>query len=79
MDNQAFIDVPPDHPFFNDIQRANFLGIAQGFPDGTFRPDETATRAEVAAFVTRGTEKALIFSGVTSIIAIIIALTRDRS
>lgn len=35
------------------IQRAVQLGIAQGFGDGSFRPNATVSRAEIAVFLSR--------------------------
>ncbi|MBB6633138.1 NEAT domain-containing protein [Cohnella thailandensis] len=35
------------------IQKAVELGIAQGFEDGSFRPNATVSRAEIAAFLSR--------------------------
>jgi competence ComEA-like helix-hairpin-helix protein len=35
------------------IQSAVELGIIQGFPDGSFRPDETVTRGQMAIFIAR--------------------------
>ncbi|ANY68381.1 hypothetical protein BBD42_19320 [Paenibacillus sp. BIHB 4019] len=35
------------------IQKAIELGIFQGYPDGSFQPDKTLTRAEMAAVITR--------------------------
>ena len=33
------------------IEQLKFEGITSGFPDGTFRPENTATRAEMAVFL----------------------------
>lgn len=35
------------------IKVANDLGIVEGFPDGSFKPDQDVTRAEFAAMMTR--------------------------
>ncbi|WP_338552162.1 Ig-like domain-containing protein [Paenibacillus sp. KS-LC4] len=35
------------------IQKAIELGIFKGYPDGSFQPDKTLTRAEMAAVITR--------------------------
>ena len=37
----------------NHIHTAHYLGWVQGYGDGTFRPDQAITRAEVAALVNR--------------------------
>lgn len=44
-----FIDVPADHPFCTEIASANLLGFVNGYPDGTFRPTEPMTRAQIAS------------------------------
>lgn len=48
-----FPDVPPDHFAYDDINWALENGITTGFPDGTFRPEEYVTRAQMAAFMHR--------------------------
>jgi hypothetical protein len=45
----AFSDVPPGSPFYPFIQTAAAHSAVSPFEDGTFRPQNTATRAEVAA------------------------------
>lgn len=54
---------PPHQGHFSDVlagawyapmvERAYELGIARGYPDGTFRPDGTLTRQEAVAFLMR--------------------------
>lgn len=44
-----FPDVSQEHWAYHDIQTASDYGLVQGLEDGTFRPEETLTRA---AFVT---------------------------
>jgi hypothetical protein len=48
-----FSDVPEGHPFEDAIAWASIAGIANGFPDGTFRPGDEVTRQAVAAWVWR--------------------------
>lgn len=43
-----FKDVSPEHTHAENIQKAKELGLFQGYPDGTFRPDEPITRAQMA-------------------------------
>ncbi|MHB1126947.1 MAG: S-layer homology domain-containing protein [Bacillota bacterium] len=50
-DEQTFPDVPKDLDLF--IRKAFRLGVVNGFSDGTFRPEATATRGEAAAMVMR--------------------------
>jgi len=54
--NSSFTDVTPKHPFFDVISIAANKGLAGGFTDGTFRPDQPITRAETAVFLTRAYE-----------------------
>jgi len=49
----AFSDVPPSHPFHQQISWLDGNDIANGFLDGTFRPTETVTRQAMAAFLFR--------------------------
>lgn len=49
----TFSDVPADHWAFEPVEWAAQAGIASGFPDGTFRPDEPVTRAQVMSFLYR--------------------------
>lgn len=43
-----FLDVPPDHTFYNDVMDLYEMGAINGYPDGTFRVGDNATRAHVA-------------------------------
>lgn len=49
-----FIDVPPEHPFYDAIQKLKELGITSGCQQTAFCPDATVTRAQVAVFLVRG-------------------------
>lgn len=49
----TFSDVPTSHPFFQYIEALYSSGITTGYPDGTFRPDDTVTRKQMAAFLAR--------------------------
>jgi len=48
-----FTDIGPDHPQRGAIELAHEMGIAFGYPDGTFGPTRTLTREEAAAFLMR--------------------------
>ena len=50
---KTFIDVPPGYWAKEPIEYLATLGILGGYPDGTFRPDKTLTRAELAAILVR--------------------------
>lgn len=51
--SHQFSDVPPGHPFHDDIDWLADYGITTGFGDGTFRPSEPVTRQAMAAFMHR--------------------------
>ncbi|MZP29547.1 hypothetical protein GTO91_07490 [Heliobacterium undosum] len=46
-------DVPSEHWAFGAIQRLQSMRLIQGYPDGSFRPDQYVTRAELSALVTK--------------------------
>ena len=47
----SFPDVPANAYYADAVQKAYALGIASGYPDGTFRPDEAITRAGAAVML----------------------------
>ncbi len=49
----SFPDLPSSTPDYADIQLAAEYGLVQGYPDGTFHPENTATRAQAAAMLVR--------------------------
>ena len=46
-----FSDVPKSHPQYENIENLAKLSIVQGYPDGTFKPNESITRAHVCKIV----------------------------
>lgn len=44
-------DVPSDHWAATDIKAVSEVGLMGGFPDGTFKPDEPLTRAQMASIL----------------------------
>ncbi|WP_018923086.1 N-acetylmuramoyl-L-alanine amidase [Salsuginibacillus kocurii] len=50
----SFPDVDSNHYASGHIAGAVEEGIVAGYPDGTFRPTQTVSRAEMAIFLTRG-------------------------
>lgn len=46
-------DVPPGHWAYQSIEQLVQMGIIEGYPDGTFRPNRTMTRAEFAQAIAR--------------------------
>ena len=49
----SFTDVPDDSSFAEAIETLTALGLLKGYEDGTFKPENTITRAEFAAVITR--------------------------
>ncbi|MCL6639461.1 MAG: S-layer homology domain-containing protein, partial [Firmicutes bacterium] len=50
---QYFVDVSPGHWACGVIQSAVDAGLFKGYPDGTFRPEQPVSRAEVAVLLLR--------------------------
>ena len=48
-----FTDVPTDHFYYDSIIAAASAGLVNGYEDGTFRPNNTITRAEVVTVINR--------------------------
>lgn len=48
-----FVDVGPDHPFFEEIEWLAGTGITTGYHDGTFRPTAIVSRQTMAPFLHR--------------------------
>ncbi len=46
-------DVPPGHWAYQAIEELVRAGLIEGYPDGTFRPNRTLTRAEFAQAIAR--------------------------
>lgn len=51
--SKSFNDVNYNTKFANSIQKAYSSGLIEGYPDGTFRPNNTITRAEMATILGR--------------------------
>jgi hypothetical protein len=50
---EKLADVERNAPHVYDIVKAAVLGLITGYPDGTFRPEGTLTRAEAATVISR--------------------------
>jgi hypothetical protein len=48
---QTFSDVAPDSPFYAYVERMVSRGIISGYGDGTFRPNNNATRGQISKIV----------------------------
>lgn len=46
-----FSDVPTSHPFYSYVETARNRGIISGYADDTFRPNNSATRGQIAKIV----------------------------
>ena len=46
-----FSDVEPDHPNRSAILWAKASGVVNGYPDGTFRPEDSVTREQLAVLL----------------------------
>lgn len=51
--NPYFTDVPAEHPFFAEIEEVAERDIADGYPDGTYRPVLPVSRQAMASFIHR--------------------------
>lgn len=54
-----FSDVPPNHPFADEVEAIADAGITTGFADGTYRPGAPVSRGAMAAFMGRGFGRAV--------------------
>jgi len=53
----AFPDVGQEHEHADAIQHVNSTGLMVGYGDGTFQPDKTVTRAEMATILCKMLEE----------------------
>ena len=51
--NASFVDVPKDHWAYDTINYARIMGWISGYEDGTFKPNNTITRAEAITIINR--------------------------
>ena len=49
----GFKDVSPKYTFYNEVLYLSSEEIISGFSDGTFKPNETVTRAQAAIMIGR--------------------------
>ena len=63
----TFTDVPSTHPFYNEIILAAKAGLVNGYPDGTFLPDNTLKRSEIVTILNRLAERTVISSNTAKI------------
>ena len=68
--DSEFADVPAAHPYLHAIRWGKESGILSGYPDGTFKPDNTVNRAEFLKIV-------LAAKGVDATAAVTVAVFPD--
>lgn len=56
---QTFSDVPKEHPYAKTIDSLKQKGFVAGYPDGTFSPDTTVSRAEFITMIMASTSENL--------------------
>ncbi|PRO65950.1 N-acetylmuramoyl-L-alanine amidase [Alkalicoccus urumqiensis] len=49
----SFTDIQPGHTFYGDIYELAESGVTSGYPDGTFRSDQSISRLEFSLMLTR--------------------------
>ncbi|MBR5308303.1 MAG: S-layer homology domain-containing protein [Clostridia bacterium] len=66
-DDISYTDVDKTHAYYNEIKLANNAGLVTGYPDGTFMPDKTLTRAEIVTVANRLTGKHIVESNIAKV------------
>jgi len=59
VNNVTFPDVPCTHFAWRFVEAVARNGIASGFPDGTYKPDNTVNRGQMAIFMSRSADLTL--------------------
>lgn len=65
--DQGFVDVPMGSKYFTSVKHFQDAGIIQGYGDGTFRPDQEATRAEALKIILLSSGKTVTESDIGNI------------
>ena len=60
---EVFSDVPRNNKYSRYIVKAQQLGIVEGYPDNTFRPDSSISRSETLAMILRAFEIKILRGG----------------
>ncbi|KWW96815.1 hypothetical protein TR75_12010 [Hydrogenibacillus schlegelii] len=63
----TFHDVSPSHWAYNAIETAVRLGFLDGYPDGTFRPNNPVTRAETVVILSKALGRGPLVDGQTAV------------
>lgn len=53
VSGQTFIDVAPGSTFYEYVERMASRSVIGGYPDGTFRPSDPATRGQISKIVAK--------------------------
>lgn len=56
LQTPTFSDVSSTHPHYEAITNLKFNGVIEGYPDGTFKPDQPVNRVEVLKMIFEGLE-----------------------
>ena len=65
-ETSTFSDVNQDNRYYSAIDALVNSGVINGYEDGTFKPDNTITRAEFATILSRSTAKGITLSATTN-------------
>lgn len=49
----SYTDVAEDSAYYEAVEALGKLGVVEGFEDGSYKPEEEVTRAQMAAFIAR--------------------------
>lgn len=60
--NSLFADIGEIHPHYRAIKFLKNEGVIEGYPDGTFKPDNTISRVEVIKFILEGIDADLKYA-----------------
>lgn len=61
-ENTLFADIGETHPNYNAIKFLKTEGVIEGYPDGTFKPENSVSRVEVIKFILEGIDADLLAS-----------------
>ena len=61
-----FADVSKDSPYYKDIAKAVGSGIISGYPDGSFKPNNSISRQEAATILSKLTRKENVLTSVVN-------------
>ena len=59
---KTFKDVPTNHSYHQIIDQLSNVGIINGYPDQTFKPNAQVTRGQVALLITRAIDLPIIYA-----------------